>query len=66
MKKVVLDYLPNVLKKTLDANVVLDRIPTSYLKAIFASTLACSIVYTHGLKANEIDFFNHINHYSNS
>jgi len=49
--------IPPVLVKKVGVAKLLQRIPESYLKALFASRLAGRYVYAHGLEANEIDFY---------
>jgi glutamate dehydrogenase len=39
---------------------VLQRVPESYLRAVFASTIGSKFVYEHGLHANEIDFLHFV------
>ncbi len=36
---------------------ILKRVPETYLRAIFASSLASQYVYKHGLEANELHFY---------
>jgi len=58
VRKVVEVGCPPVLCKLLGIGRILQRVPESYLRALFASRLAGRYVYEHGLEANEIDFFN--------
>jgi hypothetical protein len=44
---------------------ILQRVPTTYLRALFASRLAGTYVYTHGLDANEVDFFGFLQEFKN-
>ena len=58
VRKVIESGCPPVLCKLLGIGRILQRVPESYLRALFASRLAGRYVYEHGLEANEIDFFN--------
>lgn len=54
---------PRVLIKKVGFERVLERVPDTYLQAIFASRLASRYVYSFGLDANEIDFHKYIESY---
>lgn len=54
---------PRVLIKKVGFEHVLERVPDTYLQAIFASRLASRYVYSFGLEANEIDFHKYIDSY---
>ncbi len=54
---------PAVLMKTVGFDKVLERVPDTYLRAVFASRLASRYVYSFGLDANEIDFHKYIESY---
>ncbi|HVP89600.1 MAG TPA: NAD-glutamate dehydrogenase domain-containing protein [Terriglobales bacterium] len=58
VRRVIEVGCPPVLCKLLGIGRILQRVPESYLRALFASRLAGRYVYEHGLEANEIDFFN--------
>ena len=62
-QKVIRCCCPDVLIEQVGFQKVLERVPFSYLKAIFASRLASRYVYKYGLDANEIDFFEFIKEY---
>jgi glutamate dehydrogenase len=62
-KTVVECCCPHVLVQEIGFAKILERVPDSYLKAIFASRLASQYVYKFGLDADEIDFFNFIQTY---
>ncbi|MBU4331313.1 MAG: NAD-glutamate dehydrogenase [Acidobacteria bacterium] len=62
-EKVIACCCPSVLIDTIGMKKILERVPDSYLNAIFASRLASRYVYTHGLDADEVDFFNFIQTY---
>ena len=49
--------IPPVLVKRVGVAKILQRIPETYLKALFASRLAGRYVYANGLEANEIHFY---------
>jgi glutamate dehydrogenase len=58
LKRYVLHhYFPQSLKEKVSLDVILDRVPQTYLKAIFAIWIASNFVYSTGLKANEFSFF---------
>ncbi|MFW6160850.1 MAG: NAD-glutamate dehydrogenase domain-containing protein, partial [Acidobacteriota bacterium] len=54
---------PMILVEEIGLEKILQRVPDSYLKAIFASRLASRYIYTYGLEANEINFFNFLQEY---
>ncbi len=58
MKKTLECCIPPVLVKKVGVAKIIQRVPASYLKALFASRLAGRYVYEFGLEANEIHFFN--------
>ena len=62
-RKVVECCCPQVLVEHAGFENIMERIPLSYLKAIFASRLASRYVYKYGLDANEVDFFEFIKEY---
>jgi glutamate dehydrogenase len=49
--------IPKALIELLGFDRILERVPHSYQKALFAAALASQYVYKHGLDANEIDFY---------
>jgi glutamate dehydrogenase len=55
---------PQILLDTIGFDALFERIPSAYLKAVFASRLASRYVYEKGLEANEIDFFQFVNSYN--
>jgi len=61
--KVIKCCCPEVLIQQIGFEKILERVPLSYLKAIFASRLASRYVYRYGLDANEVDFFEFIKEY---
>lgn len=61
-KNVISGYCPRVLLELVGWDELLQRVPAAYLRAIFASRLASKYVYSCGLDANELDFFNFIKH----
>lgn len=56
-RKVTECCTPAVLIREVGFDRILDRVPDAYLKAVFASHLASRYVYTRGLDANEITFY---------
>ena len=56
-KRVIAQAIPTCLIDLLGIDVVFERVPEAYLKAIFGATLASRFVYTHGLDAGEFGFF---------
>ena len=58
VRKVIEVGCPPVLCGLLGIGRLIQRMPETYLRALFASRLAARYVYEHGLDANEIDFFN--------
>jgi glutamate dehydrogenase len=58
VERVVEVGCPPVLCDLLGVDKIIQRVPETYLRALFASRLAARYVYEHGLAANEIDFFN--------
>ncbi|MGB8952197.1 MAG: NAD-glutamate dehydrogenase domain-containing protein [Candidatus Aminicenantales bacterium] len=57
LRKAVECCCPPSLIQQVGTDQILDRVPASYLKAIFASRLASRYVYKYGLDANEINFY---------
>jgi glutamate dehydrogenase len=52
--------IPKVLIKMVGFERILERVPHSYQKALFASALASQYVYRYGLEANEINFYDFV------
>jgi glutamate dehydrogenase len=63
VRKVIEVGCPPVLCDLLGIGKIIDRVPETYLRALFGSRLAARYVYEHGLAANEIDFFNFLQQY---
>jgi glutamate dehydrogenase len=63
-KNIVECCCPSSLINQVGFKTILKRVPESYLKAVFASHLASTYVYTYGLNANEIDFHTFLLSYS--
>ncbi len=57
VRKAIECCVPPVLVARIGFAKILQRVPTTYLRALFASRLAGHYVYAHGLDANEVDFF---------
>lgn len=56
---------PQVLLQYIKLEGLLQRVPTTYLRAIFASSLASQYIYRYGLEAHEIHFFEFLKEYQN-
>jgi glutamate dehydrogenase len=63
VRKVIEVGCPPVLCDLLGIRRIIQRVPETYLRALFASRLAARYVYEYGLDANEIDFFNFLQQY---
>ncbi len=63
VRKVIEVGCPPVLCGLLGIGRIIQRVPETYLRALFGSRLAARYVYEHGLAANEIDFFNFLQRY---
>lgn len=61
--KVIQSAIPPSLVKMLGIDTIMQRVPDSYLKAIFAAHLACKFIYTRGLNAGEFGFFEFMQEY---
>ncbi|MBN1271991.1 MAG: NAD-glutamate dehydrogenase, partial [Candidatus Aminicenantes bacterium] len=59
-QKIINCCCPRILIKTIGFQKILNRVPDSYLIAVFASHLSSRYVYEQGLDANEIDFYSYI------
>jgi glutamate dehydrogenase len=57
LKRVIAKGVPPVLVEKTGVDRILKRVPEAYLKALFASALAGRYIYTYGLEANEIHFY---------
>jgi len=62
-RKVIECCCPPSLIKQVGFENILDRVPDSYLKALFASRLASRYIYAYGLDADEIAFHNFLMEY---
>jgi len=51
---------PPVLIERIGIAEIVERVPHPYLRAVFSSRLASRYVYSHGLDANELDFYNFV------
>jgi glutamate dehydrogenase len=60
MARVVKLYTPASLLALVGLENILARVPASYLKAIVATTVATRFIYSRGLRANEVDFYNFV------
>jgi glutamate dehydrogenase len=59
-RNAVKNCCPKVLMELIGFEKLMQRIPEVYLKAIFASSLASRYVYSFGLDADEIDFYDYV------
>lgn len=57
---VLLDALPDLLLKNVGMEDILSRVPDTYLRALFATHLAASFVYSRGIDANPAKFLEFI------
>lgn len=57
---VLLDLLPPLLLKEVGIDSILARVPEAYLKALFATHLASSFVYSRGIDSNPAKFLEFI------
>ncbi|OCK85162.1 NAD-dependent glutamate dehydrogenase [Lepidopterella palustris CBS 459.81] len=60
-KNVLSDALPNLLLETIGLEVIMERVPDNYLRAIFGSYLASRFVYSYGISASQFAFFAFMN-----
>ncbi|KAF7185776.1 NAD-specific glutamate dehydrogenase [Pseudocercospora fuligena] len=58
---VLQDALPNLLLQKIGLEKILERVPDSYLRAIFGSYLASRFIYTMGISASPVSFFAFMN-----
>ena len=58
--QILKDALPNELIKKIGLDVILDRVPDSYLKAIFGSYLAGRFIYEKGANPGQFAFFEYM------
>uniref|UniRef100_A0A7S4I5S4 Glutamate/phenylalanine/leucine/valine/L-tryptophan dehydrogenase C-terminal domain-containing protein n=1 Tax=Vannella robusta TaxID=1487602 RepID=A0A7S4I5S4_9EUKA len=56
-ERVIAAAVPQNLISLLGRDVLIQRVPDSYLRAIFGAHLACNFVYSHGLDSGEFGFF---------
>jgi len=56
-KAVMRQAFPQTLQKLVGLDTLLDKVPESYTRAIFAAFLSSQYVYKHGISANEFSFF---------
>ncbi|TAQ84502.1 hypothetical protein B7494_g7164 [Chlorociboria aeruginascens] len=56
-RSVLEDALPNLLLKQIGLNLIIERVPENYLRAIFGSYLASRFVYEFGSSPSQFAFF---------
>jgi len=66
LKKVIEMGVPKSLIELVGVNRIISKLPENYLRALFASRLAGRYVYSHGLEANEIDFYRFLEEFKKS
>ena len=59
--RIIAEYTPKSLLKLIGLENIKKRAPEIYLSAIVATRIATNFVYSYGLGANEVDFFNYLN-----
>ena len=59
-RKVVGAYVPVSLRELLGMDAILQRLPDNYTRSIVSSSIATNFVYTCGLAADEVAFFNYV------
>jgi len=62
-RKVIAAYTPPSLLALLGLDLILERVPPAYLRAIFGAFLASRFVYTYGLDASPFAFFDFVQSY---
>lgn len=64
-KCILMEALPKILLETVvgGLEVLLQRIPEAYMKAIFGSYLASRFIYHYGLESNQFAFFEFMSRY---
>jgi glutamate dehydrogenase len=60
-KTIMNEALPETLLKQIGLDLILERVPVSYLKAIFGSYLASRFIYLNGIGASQFAFFDFMN-----
>ena len=63
-KKVLGEALPPPLVDRLGMDTILERVPSNYLRAIFARHLATKYVYANGTEASPFAFFQFMQSYN--
>jgi len=60
-KTIMMEALPQTLLKQIGLDLILERVPVAYLKAIFGSYLASRFIYLNGIGASQFAFFDFMN-----
>jgi len=60
-RKIVTEYTPHCLLELVGIDTVMERLPDNYLRSIVATKIATGFVYTCGLDADEVAFYNYVN-----
>jgi glutamate dehydrogenase len=58
--RIISEYTPRSLLKLVGLENIKKRVPEIYLSAIVATKIATNFIYSCGLGANEVDFFNYL------
>jgi len=66
VSRVLEEALPQGLLNELGLETIIERVPDTYLKAIFGAHLASSYIYRYGLHASEFDFYEFLSAFSRS
>jgi len=53
-------YVPKPLMDLVGIRGIVENVPENYLNAIISTKIATSFVYTRGIEADEIDFYNYV------
>jgi glutamate dehydrogenase len=59
-ERMVREYTPEPLLDLVGVANILRRVPENYLASLVATRIAKYLVYTHGLEANEVDFYSYV------
>lgn len=57
---VLREALPSELVSTVGFDTILQRLPSAYKRALFASHLASRFIYRYGLETNEFAFYEYV------
>ncbi|KEQ82009.1 NAD-dependent glutamate dehydrogenase [Aureobasidium pullulans] len=60
-KSVLQDALPSLLLEKIGLDLIIERVPENYLRAIFGSYLSSRFIYERGISASQFAFFSFMN-----